>query len=508
MQLYWAALPSIANTTQLLLLLLLTAGCKPGFGGPSCDICKPGFWSPGGAANTATACRACPDGSITLGEGSTIKADCLSTAIDTNTTIPVNLTTIAEFTLEGGTCSKGLQDALVAKYVEGKRDAAATDGLLMNATSAVLNCTQVAGSSSIRIFTQSITISATAAPDAGNNTASPAADVGTVDARIASVSAAAGSSSATVSPQLFGWPWWWPLVFAKSKTRPSGGLSAAAQAAARAREAAAVANLGRANITSNGTSANVSAAGVAQFQMGQANGSAVIVSSSTSCLDAPPSSLWQLPTGVSLAGPSWQLACGSTLKGKSCTASACDKGTGDLTATCAQDGKWANGTGSCSPLTCEKAAAPAFVADGAFCGGTAMPSASGGWATNGAPLDGAAWGSVCGQAYQGDTCSAAACGGSFTGMLSAVCQADGQWGQLGGTCSAGTCSSSTISVPTSGGGTFSAAAWAAACGFTPRGSGCSASACSAGTGSISATCDASGSWVNVQGACTVAVSGE
>lgn len=121
---------------------------------------------------------------------------------------------------------------------------------------------QVAGSSSIRIFTQSITISATAEPDAGNNTASPAADVGTVDARIASVSAAAGSSSATVSPQLFGWPWWWPLVFAKSTTKPSRRLSAAAQAAARAREAAAVANLGRANITSNGTSANVSAAGV------------------------------------------------------------------------------------------------------------------------------------------------------------------------------------------------------------------------------------------------------
>ncbi|WIA42450.1 hypothetical protein OEZ86_008445 [Tetradesmus obliquus] len=92
----------------------------------------------------------------------------------------------------------------------------------------------------------------------------------------------------------------------------------------------------------------------------------------------------------------------------------------------------------------------------------------------------------------------AACssGGTISAKCSKGANRAGVWTDIQGACKApaGTCSGAPGSVQTVGGGVFSAAAWAAACGSTTRGSGCSAnSACSAGTGVISATCDASGS---------------
>ncbi|WIA22020.1 hypothetical protein OEZ85_004371 [Tetradesmus obliquus] len=675
------------------------SGCKPGFGGPSCEVCRPGFWSRGGAATAVNVCRACPDGTFTWGEGATARAACRSTTIAINTTIPVNLTTVAVFTLANATCSSSLKDALVAKYNEEKQKAAAADGFKLNLVTEVVNCSDVAGSGSGRkrstltgnfavISTSSTISSVTYFNDAGAGTATT-----------------------------------WLNIIGTTGANSNDAFSMYWGAVGQSYENAALQNLASGGaVTQGGTSFDILSADVSQFQLSGSNGAPIIISNNDYCLTAPPSSLWQLPAGIDLAAPAWQLACSSTPKGQSCTAAACDKGNGDLTATCGQDGKWSSGSGSCTPSTCEKAAAPAFPANGATfdaaawasacrstlqgddcvtstacssgqklsatceympvagnliatwtklagsctatsapvqcnsapanvptlggavfssepwiakcgqtlenatctvvdaacssggtisaqcvkgangagvwtdvqgackaaaasvqcvsapqnvptlggsvflsepwiaacgktqenatcsvvdaacssngtisakctkgangagvwtdvqgscrapaplnataaCGTTPMPSAAAGWITNGAPLDAAAWAAACSQTAQGQTCSAAACGAGFTGTLSAVCQGNGQWGQLSGTCSAGTCNGAPSHVPTTGSASFIAGAWVTACGSTTRGNNCStSSACSAGsTGTINATCDSAGNWQLTSGGCT------
>ncbi|WIA42452.1 hypothetical protein OEZ86_008447 [Tetradesmus obliquus] len=111
----------------------------------------------------------------------------------------------------------------------------------------------------------------------------------------------------------------------------------------------------------------------------------------------------------------WIGQCGTTKENATCTVvdTACSNG-GTISAKCSKGasgaGVWTDLQGACK--------APAPVS----CGTTPMPSAAAGWITNGAPLSATAWAAACSQTVQGQTCSAAACGGGFTGTLSAVCQ--------------------------------------------------------------------------------------
>ncbi|WIA35871.1 hypothetical protein OEZ86_004254 [Tetradesmus obliquus] len=689
------------NRTTLGTNRVRCSGCKPGFGGLSCDMCKPGFWSRGGSATAVNACRACPDGTFTLGGGATAQAACRSTTIAINTTIPVNLTTVAVFTLGNATCGSGFKDALVAKYNEEKQKAAAADGFKINFVTEVVNCTEVAGS--------------------GSGSGRKRSTIGTF---------AVMSTSSTISSVTFihgvnaGTALNWLNIIGNLGVNSGDAFFRYWGAVGQSYETAALQSLASGGvITSGGLSFGIVSADVSQFQLSGSNGGPIIIiSNNEHCLNAPAPSLWQLPAGVDLAVPAWQLACGSTPRGQSCTAAACDKGNGSLTAACGQDGKWSGGTGSCTALTCEWAAPPGFPANGASfsaaawsaacgstlqgnecvtsaacssgqklsatceylpvagsltatwtklagscttaaspvqcssapanvptlggavfwsepwiakcgqtqenatctvldaacsaggtitaqcvkgatgtgvwtgiqgackaptasvqcmsapqnvpklggsvflsepwiascgktqenvtcsvvdaacssggtisakcskdangvgvwtdvqgscrapaplnataaCGTTPMPSAAAGWATNGAPLNATAWAAACSQTVQGQTCSAAACGGGFSGTLSAVCQGDGQWGQLSGTCSAGTCSGAPSPVPTTGGASFIAGAWASACSSTTRGNSCSTSnACSDGsTGTINALCDSAGNWQLTSGGCT------
>ncbi|WIA42449.1 hypothetical protein OEZ86_008444 [Tetradesmus obliquus] len=98
-------------------------GCKPGFGGPSCDMgnCT-------GCLPEHNSCRQHHD--FSQPEDRVI------------------------FHTGNATCSKALEDALVAKYNEEKQNAAADDCFVLKFTTIVINCTEVTGSSSGRKLSQ------------------------------------------------------------------------------------------------------------------------------------------------------------------------------------------------------------------------------------------------------------------------------------------------------------------------------------------------------------------
>jgi copper(I)-binding protein len=64
-----------------------------------------------------------------------------STAV--NITIPIKLTTVSVFTLVNATCAKEWQVALVSMYNDEKQKAAAAEGLKLNFTTEITNCTEV-----------------------------------------------------------------------------------------------------------------------------------------------------------------------------------------------------------------------------------------------------------------------------------------------------------------------------------------------------------------------------
>jgi hypothetical protein len=70
---------------------------------------------------------------------------CCSPAAPTaeNTTIPLNLTSLMQFTLANATCDSALVNALIAAFDEEKRQAAEADGLEFDFTTTLVNCTQV-----------------------------------------------------------------------------------------------------------------------------------------------------------------------------------------------------------------------------------------------------------------------------------------------------------------------------------------------------------------------------
>ncbi|WIA38546.1 hypothetical protein OEZ86_001864 [Tetradesmus obliquus] len=215
------------------------------------------------------------------------------------------------------------------------------------------------------------------------------------------------------------------------------------------------------------------------------------------CSTAPTRTLFSLPDGpgYTVDATNWLTKCGKTLRGSRCRAQAnelCPDGICSLSATCDATGKWIepgiDGT------------------TGAVCGSSPMPpkTAAGWFIFDGAPLDPTAWAAACSNKYQRQTCSTtAACGQGFKGNLSAVCQADGSWGQLSGECRSNTCAGAPPNVPVSGGATFITAAWTQICGVTPRGSNCTTSDACTPDGSVTATCSAAGTWINTSGGCSL-----
>lgn len=213
-------------------------------------------------------------------------------------------------------------------------------------------------------------------------------------------------------------------------------------------------------------------------------------------MTAPDSSLWQLPTGVGVSSKAWQLECGSTMKGLKCAAAACDNGSGILTATCGMNGQWSSGTASCSPRTCENAAAPAFVTNG---GATYKP---------------ATWAAICANTVVGQQCvTSLAC--SSNQQLSARCEyvpvggsLVATWTQPTGSCEAPPvqCMYALTTVPLQGNAVFSPQLWIAQCEGTQENATCTVvdTACLFG-GTISAKCtkDARGLgvWTDTAGFC-------
>jgi hypothetical protein len=63
-----------------------------------------------------------------------------------NTTIPLNLTSPMQFTLDNATCDSAWIDALIAAFSEQKRKAAEDDDFDFNFTTTLVNCTQVRAS--------------------------------------------------------------------------------------------------------------------------------------------------------------------------------------------------------------------------------------------------------------------------------------------------------------------------------------------------------------------------
>jgi hypothetical protein len=60
-----------------------------------------------------------------------------------NTTVPLNLTITTEIILANASCDKAWSDALIAKFDEERRKAAAADGLAFNSTTTVVSCKKV-----------------------------------------------------------------------------------------------------------------------------------------------------------------------------------------------------------------------------------------------------------------------------------------------------------------------------------------------------------------------------
>ncbi|WIA42454.1 hypothetical protein OEZ86_008449 [Tetradesmus obliquus] len=500
------------------------SGCKPGFGAPSCDVCKRGFWSRGGAATNATACRACPDGTTTLVEGSTAPAACVDATMSTPCVAPpasslwqlpagVGLAVSAwqracSQTPQGLSCTAAACD-------KGAGELTATcgqDGKWTNGTGSC-NAQTCEKAASPAFPTNGATFDAAAWAAAcgstlqGNECATSAACsagqklsatceylpvggnmIATWTKLTGSCTAAAGRVRCTSPPENV--PSLNGSVFLPEKWSAICGDM---------QENGTCTAIGEAACSKGGsiTAKCVKGANGAGIWT-DVKGGCGVADRSGPCRFAPVDV--QTPRGSMFLAGVWTARCGETAENATCVVvdAACLDG-GTISAKCVKGangaGVWTDVQGSCNAR-----------ASGS-CGTTPMPSAVAGWTTNGAPLDTLVWLAACSQTAQGQTCSAAACGAGFTGTLSAVCQADGQWGQLSGTCTAGTsgtCSGAPLIMPTPDGGAFSATAWAVACGSTARGSSCTTdTACSAGTGSITATCDATtGIWRNAVGSCS------
>jgi hypothetical protein len=68
---------------------------------------------------------------------------CVAALSADNTTIPLNLTSLVQFTLDNATCDSAWVNALIAAFNEEKRKAAEADGLEFNFITTLVNCTQV-----------------------------------------------------------------------------------------------------------------------------------------------------------------------------------------------------------------------------------------------------------------------------------------------------------------------------------------------------------------------------